>query len=471
MGFSIVLFGTPLGYQYQKIDYPMDGGVCADSMSTNFDSLAVHKLGLQPSEKIWVCFKQKTAENSITIGIGLYQSAYEYNQNRSGGYYGVGVLLQDLTFNNTSETLELIRNLLKNSSQLILKNNKHIEDNYLSLMRKLSTTPAFNDKIINPLSLNLVTMPQTENDPAKLSPDSFYTYSSDITRIFDFLIRNECHFASFVCFGIDTPETKKSIETLRSKKLFTDSELISELKRLIKIGSTSTKEDRLRRTYSNTIAQKKQYEFSLDESRDNLNINQEKLNQLKAEQQSIENSIQTIEENIETLKNQLNGTNESIEEIKEEMINFTKETGIPLLTPRKPKTERPEHHIPPNDFSIFPVSDSNAPQNSYLRMSLENHATPNHQPASSTRPKPVQARSAQTRTTKTDRNINGVNHSNYTIIILIMAIICIIIIAALWYWKDSDARDDENYTKPHHSEQTISKQWNQLDDSQKKDNN
>lgn len=339
MGFSVVLFGTPLGYKYEKIDIPTGDSVCPDSMA-RFDSFEVHKLGLRPSEQIWVIFKQMTEDGQSVIGLGLYQSAYEYNQDRSGGYYGVGLLLQDVNCNDFEKLKNITERIFSLTSKFILENNKHNDGSYKDLKSALINHGTFNNckEEISSLLIN-ETVP--DEDLAKLKPSYLYACSKDISKTFDFLMKNKDHFDSFVCFGIDTPETKQSIEQLGNKKLYSTKDLITQLDTEIKNGVVNTKESRLRSAYQTMINAKKQSEKQSEELSNLLKTKTQKIKQLELDIQSLGAEAQEIEQERQVNQEELEDNKERLAALKLEMKQFGQETGRELLV-AKPKQQQPE---------------------------------------------------------------------------------------------------------------------------------
>lgn len=426
MGFSVILFGTPLGYQYEKIDNSTGAIVCPDSMANKFDSFDVHKLGLRPSEQIWVMFKQIAEDGQSVIGFGLYQSAYEYNQDRSGGYYGVGLLLQDVNCSDFEELKSITERIFSSTSKVMLKNNKHTEEHYQKLKNQLIASSQF-DNLMEKINSLLINPTAFNEDLAKLTPSYLYTFNKNISKVFDLLMKNKNHFDSFVCFGIDTPETKQSIEQLGNKKLYSTKDLIAQLDAEIKNGAINTKENRLRSSYQAVLNAKKQNEKNLDELSTLLQTNTQKIDQLELSRQSLITETHSIEQNKKANEVQLEENKKELDILKLEMKKFEQETGRELLVAKtKPTPPLPE--VFPDSFlpsssnaAIFDVFGSrNEVSMNNTRVTSDNHQqgqTPNR-----SRQQPRQSRSH-----RSDEPSSIVSIVAWVIIFVLIGILAVII--------------------------------------------
>jgi hypothetical protein len=91
MRFALTIFGTPDGFDSQSSG---DEALSGRSLTSKFDSLGFSKTEIPHAVPVYGLFK-KQSEVGELLGIGIFSNARENNENRPGGYLGVGVLLQD----------------------------------------------------------------------------------------------------------------------------------------------------------------------------------------------------------------------------------------------------------------------------------------------------------------------------------------------------------------------------------------
>ena len=156
------------------------------------------------------------------------------------------------------------------------------------------------------------------------------------TKFFYFLIKNKAHFDSFVCFGIDTNETMKSVEQLGNKKLYSPKDLIAQLDKEIENGVINAKENRLRSSYQAALNDKQHSEKKLEELDILLQTNTQKIDQLELSKQSLVSEIHRIGQDKQANEAQLEANKNVLAELTSEMKRFGKETGRELLV-AKPK--------------------------------------------------------------------------------------------------------------------------------------